>query len=97
MSIKKKIKSVITHGIKGIEEGIKNYKLNDPKIEALARERLSDILKNENNCIVDEPIDFMKVNDERIPELSGKMCDDCGCALPYLLRQNIKKCECWKK
>lgn len=95
MSLGKKVKSVITHGVKGIEEGIKNYKLNDPKIEALARERLQDIKDCPN--FVDEPIDFMKITDERIPELSGKMCDSCGCALPYLLRQNINKCKCWKK
>lgn len=94
MSIFKKTKSLLKYGMQPIEEGIHNYKHPDPEVEVLAEKRAEECL----TCInfVDEPIDFMRVEDERIPSLSGKMCDECSCSLPYLLRQNIKICKYWK-
>lgn len=44
----------------------------------------------------DEVYESEKVEDERIPELSGKMCSDCGCTLSFKTRQNVKKCKKWK-
>lgn len=94
MSIFKKTNSLVKYGMKPVTEGIRNYNHPDPKVEALALSRSEDCAMCEN--FVDEPIDFMAVEDERIVYLSGKMCDDCACALPYLIRQNIKICKYWK-
>jgi len=94
-SIFKKTKSLLKHGIKPIEQGLKNYNTPIIEIESLAIKRSKECIECEN--FVDEPIDFMAVKDDRIPELSGKMCDECGCESPYLLRQNIKICKYWNK
>lgn len=94
-SLFKKIKSIAKHGIDPILEGEKNYKANIEPIERLALKR-SLVCQN---CInfVEEPIDIFKVKDERIKELSDMMCDHCGCAEAYLLRQNKKICKLWKE
>ncbi len=42
-----------------------------------------------------EPIDELAVNDD-IEVISKRYCEACGCALPYLLRQNRKKCKLGK-
>ena len=93
MSVFKKIKTIINNGIEPIEEGYNNYNSNIDKHEQKAVKRAEKCF----NCInfVDEPVNFLKVEDQRIEKLSGKMCDDCGCALPYLLRQDIKICKYW--
>ena len=92
-SIFKKIKSIAENGIEPILEGQKNYTLNIASVELKAEERS----KNCTGCVnrVNEPIDFLRIKDERIKPLSEKMCDDCGCALAYLLRQNVKICKHW--
>lgn len=72
-------------------EGMENYDRNIPDIEDRARKRLEDC----KDCLIDEPIKSFRIEDKRIPELSNKMCEDCGCAAPYLFRQDIKKCEKW--
>lgn len=95
MSIFKKIKSIANNGIEPIVDGMSNYKKNIAKVEALAKER-ADVCKGCDD-FVKEPIPMFKIKDERIPELSNKMCDICSCASPYLLRQNIKICKKWKK
>lgn len=94
-SVFKKIKSIANNGIEPIIQGKSNYKLNDKAIELKAIKRAEICF----NCVnfVAEPIKSFKVEDKRIKELTGKMCDDCGCALPYLLRQKIKICKHWKK
>jgi len=94
-SLFKKINSVAKHGIKPIEKGRNNYQLNIPEIEQLAAERLKTCLECENYA--DEPISFLKVKDKRLEKLSEKMCNNCGCALPYLLRQSDKICKKWKR
>lgn len=95
MSIFKKIKSISKNGVEPISRGKTNYILNDIDIELKAYERYDEC----SNCVnfVDEPIDFLKIKDERITGISEKMCDECGCALPYLLRQDIKICNKWKE
>lgn len=95
MSVFKKVKTIVKSGLEPIEEGMKNYNANDPKIELLALKRYQDAKRCKN--LINEPIHLFKVKDERIKGLSEKMCDGCGCSAPYLFRQNIKKCECWEK
>jgi hypothetical protein len=96
MSLLKKTKSLIQYGLKPIETGINNYNKPTLIMESTANERAKVCQTEVCGNFVDEPIDFMRIEDERIPTLSGKMCDECGCALPYLLRQNIKICKYWK-
>lgn len=92
-SIFKKIKSIGANGLEPIAEG--KYYLENRKglREATAAARATVCGGCDQN--VQEPIKFLKIEDPRIPELSGKMCDGCGCALPYLLRQNSKICKKW--
>lgn len=92
-SVFKKIKSIAKNGIEPISRGKTNYTLNITEIEKQAIKR-AEVCRT---CVnfVDEPIDFLKIKDERITHLSDKMCGNCGCALPYLLRQNIKICKHW--
>lgn len=92
-SISKKLFSIIKHGIDPIKEGMENLNLKVPEIEAEANRRAEICFGCE--YYVNEPIDFFQVEDHRIPKLSKKMCDQCGCALPYLLRQNSKICKKW--
>lgn len=94
-SIFKKMKSVYKNGIEPINRGKTNYVLNIEEIELKACERYEECSKCVN--FVEEPIDFLKIKDERIQGLSDRMCNDCGCALAYLLRQDIKVCKKWKK
>ena len=91
-SLSKKIKS-LSKGIDPMIEGMRNYDKNIPEIDDKARERL----KSCSDCLIDEPIKSFRVEDKRIPELNNKMCEDCGCAAPYLFRQNIKVCSNWKE
>lgn len=93
-SLFKKIKSISKGGIEPILQGQINYKSNIDFIEQKAITRSKQCVRCTE--FVDEPIDMFKVNDERLPYLSDKMCDQCGCALPYLLRQDIKICKLWK-
>jgi hypothetical protein len=92
-SFRKKIISLKKSGIDPLVEGVSNFKIENKEAEALAKKRSLDCL----NCIsnVEEPIDFLRVEDKRIKELSNRMCNDCGCTLSYKLRQSIKKCAKW--
>ena len=93
-SFRKKIKSIIKHGLDPIAEGIINF--NEPKkeIEYLASLRLETCLK----CPLfkREPISMLAVEDERLKEASKMFCDECGCTLPYKLRQSKIKCDKWE-
>ena len=93
-SIFKKIKSISKNGLSPIIQGEKNYKSNLKPIEDKAMLRADTCKRCED--FIDEPLDIFKVKDERLPYLSEKMCDECGCAIPYLLRQNKKICKKWK-
>ena len=90
-----KLKTIIKEGVKDVAdayiEGKYNFDNPTPEIEQLAKERL----KTCNGCLVREPIKFLRVEDERIPELSNKMCDECGCTAAYKFRQNSIKCKRW--
>jgi RNase P subunit RPR2 len=94
-SFKKKIVSLVTNGIEPLEVGMHNFKHPNKDVEILAKIRSVTC----GNCheYVDEPIDFLRVNDVRIESLSNKMCDECGCTLSYKLRQSITKCKKWSE
>ncbi len=91
----KKTVSIIGNGIEPLTEGKHNFENYNVNIEALANERKNTCV----NCpmFVDEPIEFLKVQDNRIIELSDKMCNDCGCTLSYKLRQSKTICDKWEK
>jgi len=92
-SMFKKVKSISKHGLKPYQEGKKNLELELPEIEEEAKRR-AEICKA---CPLfeDEPIEDLKIKDTRIPALDSKICGDCGCSSPYLLRQNTKLCRNW--
>lgn len=94
-SFKKKIKTIIENGIDPIEEGVTNFNNTNPEIEKLAKERAAICA----GCplIETEPIYFLKVKDKILTEISEKMCGECGCTLPYKVRQNQTICPKWNK
>lgn len=94
-NFKKKITTLLNVGIDPYMEGKGNFDNPVIEVEELAKKRLFDCINCPN--FVEEPIDFLRVKDEIIKELSNKMCDLCGCTLPYKLRQSIEKCELWKE
>lgn len=92
-SLLSKVKTISHVGLKPYEVGKHNFYYTDDEVESLAKERL----KTCSGCpfFVDEPIDFLRVKDEKIPELSNKICSGCGCTLPYKIRQSIQPCDKW--
>ena len=94
-SLFKKVASISKQGIDPAIKGRQNYNRNLPVVEQKAIERSKECEKCEN--FVDEPIKSLQVDDKRIPQLSKKMCYNCGCTLSYLLRQDIKICKKWEK
>ena len=92
-SFRKKISTLIVEGLDPVQEGIYNFNNEYGIVENLANKRAKKCIK----CpyFVDEPISFLAVEDIRIPSISNKMCDECGCALPYKLRQSKSKCFKW--
>lgn len=93
MSLFKKIKTISKTGFDPYLEGKKNYNRNNAEIEALAKRRAEICV----NCKLysHEPIKSLRIDDKRISTLHHKMCGDCGCSLPYLLRQQSKICQKW--
>jgi len=82
--------------LKPIYFGFLNFATKNKTAEFLAKKRY---FENCKNCInfVDEENDLLKIEDKKIPELSNKMCNLCGCVASYKLRQSINKCEQWQK
>lgn len=72
----------------GYVEGKKNYA--NKRSENLAIQRAKICAECDMNIV--EPIDELRIKDDTIPSISERCCDACGCSLPYLLRQNRKKC-----
>lgn len=92
-SLIKKAITILDVGLEPYEVGKHNFENPIICVEVKAEQRAE--ICGSCEFFVDEPIDFLKVKDERIPIVSGKMCDDCGCTLPYKIRQSIKPCEKW--
>ena len=90
-----KLKTLLKDGLKPYNQGKKNYLTPIQEVEDLARERLKACLQCEH--FKPEPIDFLKVEDQRITEFSEMMCGDCGCELPYKSRQSISICKKWQQ
>lgn len=92
----RKLKTIIKQGVKqtadAFQEGYNNYNNPTSEIEQEAIRR-ANICKD---CLVDEPISFLKVKDERIPKLNNKIFECCGCSAAYKARQNVTKCDKWE-
>lgn len=91
----RKVNSLLSEGLSPMKEGKKNYELDIPEIEETARKRAE--ICSGCDSFVDEPIDFWRIKDSRIVELSEKACMNCGCPHPYLLRQSQKICDKWNE
>lgn len=97
VSLAKKAKGVIEVGTDPFLEGKHYFENYDKDVEELAFDRFKN---NCDGCDYNEPepIDFLRVNDIIIPEISERMCGLCGgCTLSYKLRQSITKCEKWQE
>lgn len=86
--IKSAIKKLANLDIEAFEEGVKNF--HEGTYEEIAAERAAICEKCPKREF--EPIEELRVKDG-IESLSEKMCGVCGCSLPYLVRQDIKKCS----
>ena len=95
MGMFKKLKTVLENGLEPIEEGLANFESRRFEIEQLAQKRSAVCRGCDKN--VKEPITFFRVKDDTLPVVSERMCDSCGCALPLLIRQNVKICKKWKE
>ena len=94
-SVFKKVKSIASNGLAPYDAGKANFVANIEKVENTAKSRVQVCTNCPDNNYEQEPIESFRVSDDRIPQLSNKMCGDCGCSLPYLLRQNLKVCKHW--
>lgn len=85
-------------GVKNINKVMEGkYYLENPneEVEAIAKERAEVCFDCEH--FKDEPIEWLKVTDKNIPELSGKFCGDCFCVLSYKTRFLKEKCDKWQR
>lgn len=73
-----------------ILEGRNNYLKKTP----IPKERIEAVRSCKNN--IKAPISFLDVKDD-IEEISGRICSECYCPLPYKLRVPDAKCPCWDK
>ena len=90
-----KIITLLSDGVNPYLEGKMNFNTPIAEFERLAKER-ADIC---NGCryFKKEPIPFLRIKDNRVPELTDMACGKCGCELAYKVRQNIKTCSKWIK
>lgn len=87
-SIVKKAKNL---DLEAYEAGKLNYDVPTEAMESFARSRAEICGRCESNIV--DPIESLQIDDELIPNISDRMCEECGCSLPYLLRQTIKGCK----
>lgn len=92
-AIKEETNAEAVDSLRAVASGISNFHLG--LATDTARNRYENFCKG---CAfnVHEPIEDMRVQDKTIPELSERMCGDCGCVLSYKLRQSVKLCRFWK-
>ena len=93
MSIKGKFETIKKVGLKPLAEGFKNKVFTDQEIENVAQKRAIECLGCE--YIELEPVEFMRVIDHKIPEVSEMMCGDCFCSIPLKIRQDKILCKKW--
>lgn len=86
----KKLGSIITkpEDLDALFSGVYYYNNPHDDIEQLKHERA----KVCDTCSFKEEDDFEPVSDTD-DRISGFMCGECFCSLPYLLRQTKKGCE----
>jgi hypothetical protein len=91
-----KIKTILNNPKQTAEAfriGFENFSNPKDEVELLAIQRLKICMGCEH--FKKEPISFLRIKDERIKEASEMMCGDCGCELPYKLRQSKSMCKKW--
>lgn len=93
-SVLKKANTIAHVGLEPYQVGMHNFRNPVLCVELRAEQRAKVCA----GCpmFVIEPIEELRVVDERIPILSNKMCDECGCELSYKTRQSIEVCKHWK-
>jgi RNase P subunit RPR2 len=82
--------------LKPVFIGMLNFVAKNKTAIDLAKKRFENHCKN-CEFFVEESNELLKVEDKDVPELSNKMCADCGCVLSYKNRQSLKICEKWQK
>lgn len=91
----KKIKSILKKAanldVLAASEGIAAKK--SKKNETLAKDRA--LICSQCELLEDEPVHELAVKDT-IQTISNKICGDCACALPFMVRQKRKKCPLGK-
>ena len=75
--------------------GMTNFYFRNKKSKDSALQKYENFCLNCEHNLID-PIKEMRVFDFDIPQMTNKMCGDCGCVLSYKTRQNIKPCKKWK-
>lgn len=93
-SIKSKLGTLLNDGIEPYKIGKHNFDNPTQEIESLALKR-SEICAS-CRYFKKEPVEFLRVLDERICALSEMCCGKCGCELSYKARQSIKICTRWQ-
>tara|TARA_R110000851_G_scaffold201422_1_gene352632 strand:+ start:327 stop:632 length:306 start_codon:yes stop_codon:yes gene_type:complete len=86
----KKLETVVKspENLEALAHGVYHFKNKNDTIEALKDKRAAIC----DGCDLLEFDDFEPVKDED-ERISGKMCGDCFCSLPYFLRQTKKGCS----
>lgn len=83
------IKKLKNFNVKGLLEG--RHNLTTGEMELLAASRAAVCARCPSN--IQEPIAEMAIEDKKLPDISERCCKECGCALPYLVRQTAKTCS----
>ena len=88
-----KFKTIKKVGIEPVLAGLKNKIIPTTETERKAIKRAKICAKC--NDRVDEPVKYLQITDNKIPVVSKKMCNECWCALPLKIRQDIEICKKW--
>ena len=93
MSIKGKLETINKVGLKPFAEGLKNKVFGNESNEKVAQQRANICV----SCVEMEiePVEFMRVEDNKIPAVSNMMCGDCFCSIPLKIRQDKILCKKW--
>lgn len=86
--IKSAAKKIVNLDLLAYKEGKSNFKKGLKQDHAEARAKICV----ECNSLEDEPIEELQFADSSIPQISNKMCSECGCSIALKIRQDISKC-----